>query len=135
MNRYIINIVLSDGDKIEAKAVGKSREDAIERLQANKSFIEFVGSRKIEKVDISFLEKATPVNPEDYILQKSNDVYNLWICTDKRNNVVVRFCENQYNDTAEVVPLYDMQELPTGEIATIIRQIGEYIALYHPEIV
>lgn len=134
MNRYSINIVLSDGDKIEAKSVGKSHEDAIERLQENEQFIEFVGDRKISKVDISFLEKATPINPDDYILQKSNEVYNLWIVTDKRNNVVVKFTEKQYNDTAVVVPLYDTDK-PTGDIATIIREIGEYIALYHSELV
>lgn len=134
MNRYLITIILANGDRVEAKSVGESQEDAIKRLEETQQFTDFVADNEIVSIDISFLGEVKPVQPERYVLQKSRTRENAWVVTDTVNNVVVVFEEGRYNETARITPLYDFPEEPVGT-ATILREIGEYLAEYHKELI
>ena len=134
MNQYSITIILSNGNKVESKSVGENQEEALDKLMKLDKFVEFVGDAEIVKVDILPLGTVISVNPDNYILQESKEKQNHYVVTDKVNNVVVVFERGKYNETAKITPLYDFPKEPIG-IATILKDIGEYLALYHKEIV
>lgn len=132
MNRYSITVQLSDGDRIEAKSVGDNQEQALARLQETEAFVSFIGGRDIDSVDIAYIGKATPVNPDDFILQQGSKP-GWWVATDKVHNVVVQFEQGRFNDTARITPLFD--SVPAKDMPTVLREIGEYLALHHGDIV
>lgn len=134
MNRYSVIIHLSDGSRVDAKAVGENQADAIEMVKNSQHVISFIGDREITKVDISFLEKVTDVSEENYILQKSTIRDNWYVVTDKINNVVIQFERGKYNTTSKVTPLDDTTNISAIDMATIIREIGEYIYKYHKDL-
>lgn len=134
MNRYSIIISLANGDRIEAKSVGENQGEALEKVTSSTQFADFASGTDIVNVDITFLETVTPIDASNYVLQKSTTDEGSWVVTDIRNNVVIRFTEKKYNETAHITPLYDFPQEPVG-IATILREIGEYLATYHPELI
>ena len=133
MKRYKIIIILENGDRVEAKSVGEDQIDALDRLIATEQYKNFVGDNKVLSYDVTFLENADTVNPDNYAMQTSATRPGWWVVTDRKNNVVVQFEQGRFNETAKVTPLYDFPKEPIG-VATILREIGEYVALYHAEL-
>ena len=132
MNRYKINITLSDGDQVQAKSVGNNQDEALARLWQTEQFIKFVADRDIKSLKIDFDGIVQPVNPDNYIVQESEKP-NHYVVTDKINNVVAVFEKGRYNETAKITPLYDFPQEPVGT-ATILREIGEYLATYRKDL-
>lgn len=133
MKRYKIIIILENGDRVEAKSVGEDQIDALDRLIATEQYKNFVGDNKVLSYDVTFLENADTVDPDNYVMQTSTTRPGWWVVTDRKNNVVVQFEQGRFNETAKVTPLYDFPKEPIG-VATILREIGEYVALYHAEL-
>lgn len=134
MNRYLITITLSTGEQVQARSVGEDRKDALRRIQALPQYQDFVANKAVRKVSVEFYEVVQPINPKDFVLQKSTRSDSQYLVTDRRNNIVVFFEKGKYNETARIVPLDDFPN-DTLETATILREIGEYLALYHEELV
>lgn len=134
MNKYLITVILANGDRVEAKSVGENQEEAVRRMEESPQFSDFVADTGIVSIDVSFLGEVESVKPDNYVLQKSRTKENAWVVTDTVNNVVVVFEEGRYNETAKITPLYDFPEEPVGT-ATILREIGEYLAEYHRELI
>jgi hypothetical protein len=133
MKRYSITVHLENGDQVDAKSVGNDKYEAMARLVETEQFKQFVGNLKISSWDVTFLEDVAPIVEENYILQESAIHPGWWVVTDKVNNVVVQFEKGRFNETAKATPLYDFPKEPVG-VATILREVGEYIALYHSEL-
>ena len=133
MNRYKILITLENGNRVDAKAIGENQADALERLIATEQFQQFAAGSPIVKTDIRFSGKAVPVSPDNYLLQESKERSGWWVVTDTKNNIVIQFEEHRFNETAHITPLYDLPREPVGT-ATLLREIGEYLALYHKEL-
>lgn len=58
---------------------------------------------------------------------------NSWVLTDKYNEVVVIFEDGRFNETQHISPLNDTfsEKLSAGEIAQIMKEIGEWAVRYH----
>lgn len=134
MNRYSIIITLAGGDRVEAKSVGTTQDDALSRLMATEQFQTFVAGREITNTEIAFLETVETVSPDNYVLQESTTREGWYVVTDKVNNVVIQFAKGRYNETAHITPLFDFPKEPVGT-ATILREIGEFLATYHEDII
>lgn len=64
-----------------------------------------------------------------YILQKSTHP-NKWVLTDKCNGIVVTFEDGAFNSTQKVT-LLDNTRLTANELATAMRELGEWVVKYH----
>lgn len=134
MKRYSIVINLTNGDKVDAKVVGENQADAVSRLICTNKFKEFTKGTDVKNINISFIEDVkNTIKKSNYVLQKSKDT-GWWVVTDKINKIVVKFRQNEFNSTAFVTPLYDLPD-ESVEVATILREIGEFLATYHKDII
>lgn len=64
-----------------------------------------------------------------YILQKSTQP-NKWVLTDAENGVVLTFEQGKFNDTQKVTFLENSNKT-ANELATILREMGEWAVKYH----
>ena len=64
-----------------------------------------------------------------YILQKSKHPL-VWVLTDKCNGIVVTFEDGRFNKTQKVTMLDDTR-LTSNELATAMRELGEWVVRYH----
>jgi len=130
--KYIVNITFNDGDKAEIKCEAKNQAAALSRIANTKQFIDFADGKNIESININV---DTNKEPEfDYILQPSTE-HGWWVVTDKTNQCVVKFKEKNFNQTAKITFLNDTSQNPVLDLATILRKIGDWVAINHKEIV
>lgn len=133
MNRYLFTITLTDGRRVEARAIGETSRQALEALKANKQFQDYVANSSIDSVNATFEDKVKPVTEDCCILQESREKPNHYVVTHLATKIVVIFAKGGYNETARVVPLKDEPGRPLEE-ATALREIGEFLALYHKDL-
>lgn len=70
-----------------------------------------------------------------YLLQKSHDTEFGWVLTDTEHGVVCRFIEGDFNGTQKFTILEDVRREDVGELPRIAREMGEWLAANHYEIV
>lgn len=133
MNRYLFTITLTDGRRVEARAIGETSRQALEALKANTQFQDYVGDSSIDSVNGTFEDKVEPVTEDCCILQESKEKPDHYVVTHLATKIVVIFAKGGYNETARVVPLKDEPGRPLEE-ATALREIGEFLALYHKDL-
>jgi hypothetical protein len=133
MNRYLFTITLTDGRRVEARAVGETSRQALEALKANKQFPDYIGDSSIDSVNGTFEGEVKPVSEDCCVLQESREKPDHYVVTHFATKIVVLFAKGGYNETARVVPLKDEPGRPLEE-ATALREIGEFLALYHNDL-
>ena len=69
-----------------------------------------------------------------YIIQKSNQQPNGWVCTDTENGIVCRFTENRFNETSKMTFVEDVENPDPLAIARLMREMGDWLAQNHREI-
>ena len=73
-----------------------------------------------------------------FILQKSEEKPQHLVCTDTDHNIVCVFKEHEFNDTQKFT-LLDGDTFKTQEealsYATFMREMGDWLARYHQDIV
>lgn len=65
-----------------------------------------------------------------YIIQQSSTHPNKWVLTDTTNKIVVTFEDGAFNSTQKVTMLDDTR-LTANELATAMRELGEWVVKYH----
>lgn len=85
-----------------------------------------------------YIEKYTPTDTgimedDNYIIQESKQKPNWWICTDKKNNIIIEFKNGMFNETQKVVSLYEQEinKKNITEIARMMRKIEEWLSKNH----
>lgn len=134
MKQYKVIIKFNDGDGIDTKVVARNQSDALQRIMTNEQAIDFIASKQdVKSVDISLIGELAdvPDNPQRFVLSPSAEREGWIVATDRMTNMVFIFMEGSFNDTVEVKPLEDMTPLDT---ATAIRELGEWLRLYHSDI-
>lgn len=135
MKRFEVRIKFVGGDELHSRVVAKDQSAAMKRILDDGSIMEKVaGFGEISSIDIVPLGDYVPVtdNPDRFILQPSKD--EGWcVATDKVNGIVVRFQEGLFNQTAKVTMLDD-KEPSAIDSATALRELSEWLAVYHPGI-
>ena len=132
MQQYHFNIMLSNGNEVSAIVAASDKESALHRLKEADEFIKFVGDNSIIKIT-SVEQKNTKLNTSQFLLQKSKDD-GYWVITDTIRNIVVKFKENEFNNTQKCTFLYDTKSINALEFASALREIGEYLMLNHNNI-
>ena len=136
MKRYRLKITLADGRIVDAKSVGEDHEQAIERICSTEQFIKFVGEREIVNVECELLgEVGKIVDKENFVLQRSKEREGWWVATDTATNIVLQFEQGNFKHTATITPIADLAGYSELSIATALRELGEWLAVYHGDLI
>lgn len=138
LNRYLISILLSNGNKVRAYSVGVSEAEALAYLQAQKQYTDYVGDADVTGIHIELTEKN--IGERDgvitgygrFLLQNSQ-YENHFVCVDTAFNVVVTFEQGKFNETQKVSNLHDFTEVQALQIPTALREMADWLQKYHKE--
>lgn len=70
-----------------------------------------------------------------YNLQKSHDKENWWVLTDTDSQIVCQFKQGDFNGTQKFSPLRDIKDYDVTKLPTIVREMTDWLAKNHREIV
>lgn len=135
MNTYKVNIKLENGDEVQARSVGRTPDEAVNRVLESQQFKEFKGWMKIESIHYELEQAGTSVQVDAtrYDFQPSKEREDWYVVTDKKDMVVVIFEKGRFNETQRITRLDDT--LPDPLTATSeLKAIADYLHLYHPEV-
>lgn len=68
---------------------------------------------------------------ERFIIEKSKEKENHWVCTDQTNLIVCVFENRKYNDTQSFTTLKDFDNINALQLATIAKEMGEWLRKNH----
>jgi len=85
------------------------------------------------KSHVRIEKRISPPGPDEtdkYIIQDLEDDTG-WICTDKMNKISMLWQDKDFNETQKVVPLEDFDAAKFMDIAKILREMTDWIAINH----
>lgn len=130
LKRYKIRFKLSDGNEVNCRISAPSSDVAIARIQSSLEFQTFKEKAEIVSVSTEIDGGEVDINPEKFTLKES-ETPNFWVVSDTTRNVVVKFKKGDFAQQKVTVLFEGLSEI---EIATSLKEIGEYVAKYHPEL-
>lgn len=134
MKNYEIKIMLSDGNKIEAKVTARNESDAMRRLRQQPEVAEFfcnaeIVSKEIEPIPIE------PIDNERFGVTTIENKPGWYVIADLDNGVKIEWKKGRYNDTNRALPISGTLPADPMKMATILREIGEYLANNFKELI
>lgn len=72
---------------------------------------------------------------DKYILKKSDNLPDGWVLSDAEYGIVIVFEEGRFNETQKITFLDDIQSPDPVEIASRVREMGEWLMENHRELV
>ena len=135
MNTYKVNIKLENGDEVQARSVGRTQQEAVNRVMESPQFKEFRGWMKVESVHYELEQACTTVQVDAtrYDFQPSKEREGWYVVTDKKDLVVVIFEKGKFNETHRITRLDDTLPDPLTA-ASGLKAIADYLHIYHPEV-
>ena len=133
LRRFLIKVVLSNGNRANARVSAINGDVAIQRIMQQPELINFIGNAEILKISYEEIHVGESVQPENYLLQPSTDK-GWWVCTDKRRNSVGKFKEHDFQNTQKNTVLFDNGNVDELEVATAMREMGDYLIAHHSDI-
>ena len=136
MNTYRIKIRLENGDEVQARSVGHTPQEAVNRILESKQFKEFnqqwIG---IESIHYELEQAGTSVQVDAtrYDFQPSKERDDWYVVTDKKDMVVVIFEKGKFNETQRITRLDDTLPDPLTA-ASGLKAIADYLRIYHSEV-
>ncbi len=135
MNTYKVNIKLENGDEVQARSVGNTPQEAVNRVLESQQFKDFKGWMKIESIQYELEQAGTTVQVDAtrYDFQPSKEREGWYVVTDKKDMVVVIFEKGRFNETYRITRLDDTLPDPLTA-ASGLKAIADYLRIYHPEV-
>ena len=135
MNTYKVNIKLENGDEVQARSVGRTPNEAVNRVLESQQFKDFKGWMKIESIQYELEQAGTLVQVDTtrYDFQPSKEREGWYVVTDKKDMVVVIFEKGKFNETQRITRLDDTLPDPLTA-ASGLKAIADYLRIYHPEV-
>lgn len=103
---------------------------------ANCIGVNFFFKAKDENLDLEeALKKASnQINESDYFTLQKSEKESYWVATHKKANIVVEFKEGKFNDTQKVTNIYDFEPSEYGKIPAYMRQLSDWLAQNHSDL-
>ena len=135
MNTYKVNIKLENGDEVQARSVGRTPDEAVNRVLESQQFKEFRGWMKVESIHYELERVGTTVQVDAtrYDFQPSKEREGWYVVTDKKDMVVVIFEKGKFNETQRITRLDDTLPDPLTA-ASGLKAIADYLRIYHSEV-
>lgn len=131
MKKFKITATLPNGDEVVANVVASSEAAAIARVKATEQFLEFIGDTPADEVVFT-------CNGDEAVAQIAlNDCELLAVLNGdcavehKKSSAIVSFSEGRFNATAKI--LRNPRALTAEEMATAMREVGEWLFCFHRE--
>lgn len=126
MKRYHITIDFSDGNRVDAKVVGRNKNDALRRLKRQPQYADFAGNADIiaESVEPVPIE---PIDNERFAVTTIDNKPGWYVVADLDNLIKVEWKKGMYNETQRVLPIGEGKPMDALEAATAMREIGEFL--------
>ena len=70
-----------------------------------------------------------------YIIQKSEQKAGWWVCTDTEHGLVCKFEEHKFNETSKMTFLEDVKNPDALAVARLMREMGDWLAENHRDII
>ncbi len=132
LKRFLVRVVLSNGNRINSRVSAINGDVAIKRIMSQPEFLDFIGDATITKATFEEIPVGEPVAPENYVLQPSTDK-GWWVCTDKKRNIVCKFKEGDFQNTQKNTILFEDKDTDELEVATAMREMGDYLQAHHAD--
>ena len=136
MNTYKVNIKLENGDEVQARSVGRTPDEAVNRVLESQQFKEFnqqwIGIKSIH-YELEQAGSSVQVDITRYDFQPSKEREGWYVVTDKMDMVVVIFEKGKFNETQRITRLDDTLPDPLTA-ASGLKAIADYLHIYHPEV-
>ena len=135
MNTYKVNIKLENGDEVQARSVGRTPQEAVNRVLESSQLKEFRGWMKVESVHYELEQAGTTVQVDAtrYDFQPSKEREGWYVVTDKKDLVIVIFEKGRFNETQRITRLDDTLPDPLTA-ASGLKAIADYLRIYHSEV-
>lgn len=133
MKRYKIEIKLTDGRNITANVVGRNQADAIGRLEKTPQFLNYVGKSEIDKIDIDPIP-IEPIDNRRFSVTTIDNKPGWYIVVDLDHMLKIEFKKGMYNETQRIVPFDRGRQPEALEIATVLREAGEFLHQFFEEL-
>ena len=135
MKQYKVIIKLTNGDRVEANVTARNQSDAIKRLQETQQFAEFVEGKTLDGIEVVPVP-IQPIDNERFGVTTIDNKPGWYVIADLDNKVKIEWKKGMYNETNRAMPTGD-GELPADalKMATILREIGEYLSLNFKELI
>lgn len=131
MKKFKITATLPNGDEVVANVVASSEAAAIARVKATEQFREFIGDTPTDELVFTY-------NGDESVAQIAlNDCELLAVLNGdcavehKKSSAIVSFSEGRFNATAKI--LRNPRALTADELATAMREVGEWLFCFHRE--
>lgn len=126
MKRFEIRITFANGDEAQVRVQGRNKSDALHKAKADCRFKEFAeGNGGIISEEVTAIPIASIDNTRFCVTNIENK-QGWYVVADLDNRVKVEFKRGHYNEIQNVIP-FGEHEISAGEMATILREIGEYM--------
>ena len=124
---YHVIIDLADGNRIDAKVVASSRNQALMIVKRQPLFTDFAGNTDIIAETIEEIP-IEPIIESRFAVSKVQNKKLWYAVTDFKNNIMVEFFKHNFNNRQRVLPVgEECKQLNAVQAATALREIGEFM--------
>lgn len=130
MGKFKLKIQLSNGDEVFAKVDARNENEALQKLKQSEQYKEFAQNNDVVSLDV----EKIPINPIEikrYSIQAIQNKRGWCVCIDKEKGLRIEWKKGEYNEKQNI---HFSETLPPLESATALREIGEFLQTYFPEL-
>lgn len=132
MKRYYIEITFTDGNVVQARTLGRNKNDALKRVKETDQYKSFAASA-IKAINIEAIPIAS-IDNERFAVTNITNKEGWYVVVDLDNRVKIEFKKGKFNETQQVQ--YYGKETPDPlTIATALREIGEFMQSKFSELI
>ena len=132
MKRYYIEITFTDGNVVQARTLGRNKNDALKRVKETDQYKSFAVSA-IKSINIEAIPIAS-IDNERFAVTNITNKEGWYVVVDLDNRVKIEFKKGKFNETQQVQ--YYGKETPDPlTIATALREIGEFMQSKFSELI
>mgnify|MGYP003552613618 FL=1 len=132
MKRYYIEITFTDGNVVQARTLGRNKNDALKRVKETDQYKSFAVSA-IKAINIEAIPIAS-IDNERFAVTNITNKEGWYVVVDLDNRVKIEFKKGKFNETQQVQ--YYGKETPDPlSIATASPEIGEFMQSKFSELI
>lgn len=132
LKRWEVFILLSNGAEVVVRIPAPDGETACRLILEQPEFRKIAAGCTILRYKFREIDKYK-INPKNFVLQESQ-TKGWWVVTDTRFNIVVKFQQGNFDVTKKTTILFEINKMSELDTATSLKEISEFLATYHSEL-
>ena len=132
MKRYYIEITFTDGNVVQARTLGRNKNDALKKVKETDQYKSFAVSA-IKAINIEAIPIAS-IDNDRFAVTNITNKEGWYVVVDLDNRVKVEFKKGKFNETQKA-EFYGKETPDPLTIATALREIGEFMQSKFSELI